>query len=224
MKKITIFMCVILMALALNAQEKIMFTHLKNGEVLSTPISQIDSVTFGTGGDNEPGVWINGIYWAKCNVNKPGFFTAKPEDFGMFYQWGSKVGWSSTDPLEASDGIHSWRNLSETGNVWKAEKDPCPTGWRVPTKEEFESLVSSGSVWKKKNDIDGRFFGNEKLFLPAAGYRHTSDGVLGNVGYGNYWSSIPDTNDAYYLNFYEHNCYISDNYKTYGNSVRCVKK
>jgi len=214
----------------LQAQEKKMFTHLKNGERLATPISQIDSVTFGTGEGIELGVWINGLYWAKCNVDSPGFFTEKPEEFGMFYQWGSNVGWSSTDPLKATDGIHTWRDLSETGNVWKAAKDPCPTGWRVPTNVELESLVKSGSVWKKKNDIDGRFFANEKFFLPAANCRvHSGSLWQEPYTYGNYWTSTQSEDfslSAYALEFSQidfidvHNKHD----KVFGFSVRCVKE
>ena len=44
------------------------------------------------------GVLINGVRWATSNVDMPGTFAANPEDAGLFYQWGSNVGWSSTDP------------------------------------------------------------------------------------------------------------------------------
>jgi len=230
MKKITIFMCVILMALALNAQEKIMFTHLKNGEVLSTPISQIDSVTFGTGGDTEPGVWINGIYWAKCNVNTPGFFTAKPEDFGMFYQWNRKVGWTSTDPLDGSNGEKTWNSSPyEPDEFWAKAKDPCPTSWRLPNENEIKSLENVGSNGFL-NGVPGKYFGtdSQKAFFPSAGFRW-SDGELASPdSRGEYWSSTSEADyyAAVSMFFYANGGKPGYRWanKLSGYPVRCVKE
>jgi hypothetical protein len=147
-------------------------------------------------------VMINGLCWATCNVDMPGTFAAKPEDAGMFYQWGSNVGWSSTDPLTASDGINVWRDLSESGNDWLLEKNPCPAGWRVPSVEEFQSLCSASNYWGNLNGIDGRFFGNNepRIFLPVVGQRG-SGGGLANVAWGCYWSSTRPALNAHIFNF-----------------------
>ena len=60
---------------------------------------------FSAGGcEIAPGVGINGVVWATRNVGLPGIFVKNPEDAGMLYQWNSKVGWSSTDPLVSTDG------------------------------------------------------------------------------------------------------------------------
>jgi len=135
-------------------------------------------------------VMINGVCWATRNVDMPGTFASNPEDAGMFYQWGSNVGWSSTNPLWASDGINIWRDLSESGNVWLPEKNPCPVGWRVPTMQEFQSLCSSSNYWGNLNGVFGRFFGNEEplIFLPAAGRRDGSSAPNGVGSVGSYWS------------------------------------
>ena len=197
-----------------------------NNLIREIPISEIDSIIFSTQSDEEIGVVINGITWATRNVDSPGTFTANPEDAGMFYQWGSNVGWSSTNPLEASDGIHTWRNLSETGNVWKAEKDPCPPGWRVPTKAELESLISSGSEWKQKNGVIGRWFDNGRVFFPAAGYRYYSYGSLYDVGSGgNDWSSTPSSSSyACSTSFGSGDAYTFNYSRSNGFSVRCVSE
>jgi len=140
-------------------------------------------------------VMINGICWATRNVDMPGTFVANPEDYGMLYQWGSNIGWSSTDPLTASDGINVWRTLWETGDVWLQEKNPCPTGWRVPTHQEFQNLITSSKYWGNLNGINGRFFGNEEpyLFLPAAANRASPVGGLSGVGTNClYWSNTSD--------------------------------
>ena len=169
-------------------------------------------------------VMINGVCWATSNVDMPGTFAEKPEDAGMFYQWGSNVGWSSTDPLTASDGINTWRDLSET--VWLPEKNPCPAGWRVPTDIELGSLTNTTYVtsgWTTENGIDGYCFtdiatGNS-IFLPAAGHRWGSNGTLGADG--NYWSS----NYPYFLYFSSSMMVLgSSTSKKDGNCIRCVSE
>jgi uncharacterized protein (TIGR02145 family) len=169
---------------------------------------------------------INDVCWATRNVDMPGVFVANPEDFGMFYQWGSDVGWSSTDPLTATDGMNTWRDLSESGNIWLPENNPCPEGWRAPTREEFESLVSANNYWGNLNGIDGRFFGNEepRLFLPAAGHRNDSDGEFFGVGIaGYYWSSSIYGHYAYSLLIASTIVDPSNyTYRARGFNVRCV--
>ena len=176
----------------------------------------------------DPGVMINGIKWATRNVDKPGTFAAKPEDPGMFYQWNSKVGWKYSEPLTPSDGTSTW-NSSWNGNnatAWEKSNDPCPKGWRMPSQGELNALVSSGSVWKSVNSMNGRQFGSgsNTIFLPAAGYRGGSDGTLGDAGSGGgYWSSTAnDAHYSYYLRFGSGSAYTSYNDRYFGLSCRCV--
>ena len=96
----------------------------------------------------DEGVVINGVRWATRNVDAPGRFAANPEDTGMFYRWGRRVGWSSTDPIINSNGGRNWSNPFDEHwyRTWEKENDPCPTGWRVPTVAELHSLNSAGSI------------------------------------------------------------------------------
>jgi hypothetical protein len=107
-------------------------------------------------------VVINGVKWATRNVDMPGTFAAKPEDSGMFYQWGRPIGWSSTDPLISSNGEPIWNNLpyeDGTSYTWDKENDPCPLGWRVPTISELNSLIETASEWTTINGVSGWIFG-----------------------------------------------------------------
>jgi len=175
-------------------------------------------------------VVINGIHWSTRNVNMPGKFAAKPEDVGMLYQWNRKIGWSCTDPIVNSNGGTEWDSSEASGNNWSLENSPCPSGWRVPTTEELESLASVTSSWGNLNGVSGRFFGNGEnvLFLPAAGYRYFAYGYLYDVGScGTYWSSNMDqySYGAFYLIFRSSAVYsgiVSS--KPTGQSVRCVAK
>ena len=82
---------------------------------------------------------IGGVVWAKANVGEPGFFVSSPDDPGMLYQYNSKTAW-------AADGDHAGMILGTAYPVstsWSAENDPCPEGWRVPTKNELDALVGT---------------------------------------------------------------------------------
>jgi len=63
------------------------------------------------------------------------------------------------------------------------------------------------------------------LKIPFAGNRHWSSGAMTiQAGYGIYWSSSPDSVDAYYLYFNSSNINPSNsNFRAFGFSLRCFK-
>ena len=172
------------------------------------------------------GVNINGTIWATRNVDYPGTFAENPEDAGMFYQWNRKIGWSSTYPIINSNGGTTWDSTKPTGSTWEKENDPCPTGWRVPTDAELQSLIDAGSKWATLNGVKGSYFGSgdNTLFLPAAGERYYYGGSLFNWNLdGYYWSSTLVSNggvDCLLINYINYGVAIYDSYN--GFSVRCV--
>ena len=208
----------------LRGELKVMVTHLKNGNVVETSVSNIDSIAFDRYIPDE-GVVINGIRWATCNVDMPGAFAAKPEDAGMFYQWNRPIGWSNTDPMKNSDGGTTWDSSYPAGTTWEKVNDPCPTGWRVPTSDEYQSLLNSNCQWTTLNGVYGRLFGtgNNTIFLPAAGFRYDTTGALGDPSFGHYWSSTTtQVNFADYLNFSYLSSLLAQWRRSSGLSVRCV--
>ena len=205
-----------------------MIVH-SNGNVLyTTNLSESDSITFPkfNVSNSASGVEINGVVWASFNVNTPGTFASKPEDAGMFYQWNRPVGWSSTDPLINSEGGSAWNSTSASGTSWTTDNDPCPAGWRLPTRNEFTGLLNSGSIWGVLNGINGRFFGNgeERIFFPVVGYRSDDNGALNYVdSRGYYWSSTASGSEfAFYLYFNSSQTSMSDYFRNNGFPVRCV--
>jgi len=100
----------------------------------------------------------------------------------------------------------------------------CPTGWRVPKKSEFESLISAGGTWTTQGNKGGFKFGDAKnnIFLPAAGlYADGALTLVGSIGY--YLSSTTYSYDVYYLKFdkiYGAGMWLGDSKY----SVRCVKE
>ena len=127
-------------------------------------------------------VKIDGIRWATRNVGAPGTFVQNPEDAGMLYQWNRRVGWSSTNPMVNSDGGTVWDDSTPTGTAWYPENDPCPDGWRVPTRWELQSLFDAGSVPITYNGVSGFLFGTapNQVFLPNTGSRRHIDGSIDN--------------------------------------------
>ena len=168
------------------------------------------------------GVEVDGTRWATRNLVAPGIFADNPTDAGMFFQWNREKGWAST-----GDDITGWDASPPTGTEWAAENDPCPPGWRVPTIEQFQSLLDAGSRWATHNDVTGRMFGTtpNQVFLPAAGWRYGADGALGGAGSGNYWSSTQNVGvNARSLLFNNSIARESSPARINGFSIRCVRK
>ena len=175
-------------------------------------------------GSSACGVLINGVYWAKSNVDEPGTFATTPESCGMLYQWNRKKGWSATGE------VSGWDNSNPSGESWDVANDPCPIGWRVPNLEEIKVLLDEAKVnstWTSQNGIYGRkitdnMTGNT-IFLPCVPCRVC--GELVREEFGNYWSSSQflGTHDyAQALRFSNTQIWIQYLFRNQAYSVRCV--
>ena len=171
----------------------------------------------------DPGVVINGVKWATRNVDDIGKFASSPESSGKFYQWNRKKAWTTI-----GESVSGWDYSSTpTGTSWTRTNDPCPAGWRVPTKSELQKLIDAGSTWTTRNGIKGCLFGTapNQIFLPAVGYRGGQGGTLRDVTTGHYWSKTHDVYNeevAYLLLFWSHSVSVSDYLRVLGYCVRCV--
>ena len=173
----------------------------------------------------EVGVTINGVTWATRNVDAPGKFANNPQDAGMFYQWNRKKGWPVTGT------VTGWPTTPASGTTWATANDPCPTGWRVPTKAELEALVAAGTAFGTYDGVNGVYAGSapDRIFLPLSGSRFSLDGRIIYIGdAGAYWSSIQfDGSTAGALESFLSGNFVAvfdDTNKLYGFSIRCVKK
>ena len=173
---------------------------------------------------HDEGVVIRGVRWATRNVDMPGTFAQNPEDFGMFFQWNRKKGWNVVGEVEG------WDSSIPTGTAWYAENDPCPPGWRVPTLDELQSLRIAGSRWATKNNVNGRFFGDEEnfIFLPAVGWRYGGNDSIHVSGYsGGYWSNSNQhsgSGRARFMAFFSFDTLMPDTPRNNGRNIRCVAK
>ena len=172
----------------------------------------------------DEGVVINGIRWATRNVDMPGRFTENPEDFGMLFQWNRRQAWSS-----ANESIQNWNYSIPTGTMWYAQNDPCPRGWRVPTREELESLAKAHIGWTTKNGVNGGLFGtaDSHIFLSAVGSRN-ADGTrnTASINYWGFYSSATQYDErlSWRLQFsHNRNAWVHRNSSRVGGfPVRCV--
>ena len=136
-------------------------------------------------------ITLDRTVWATRNVGMPGTFVDNPQDPGRLYQWNRRTAWPITGD------VTGWDNrITRITETW-AVNDPCPEGWRVPTRAEFEALSRHISEWVynwNNTGINGRLFGTapNQIFLPAVVTRDRS----GRLNYtrnqppgGVYWSS-----------------------------------
>ncbi|MCQ2104139.1 MAG: fibrobacter succinogenes major paralogous domain-containing protein, partial [Fibrobacter sp.] len=111
----------------------------------------------------------------------------------------------------------------------------CPSGWHLPTYDEWQTLfasvggedkagvaLKSGSGWYSNgNGTDAYGFSA----LPA-GSRYYG-GYFSNVGdYAHFWSASTDSNDYAYFMYFIYNggdAYVVNYYKYYAFSVRCLQ-
>jgi uncharacterized protein (TIGR02145 family) len=161
-------------------------------ELRSTPVSTVTSAT--------------GRVWMDRNLGASRVATSMTdtEAYGDLYQWGrladghekrdsgTTTTLSSTDVpghdkfiLSTSDP-NDWRNPPNY-NLWQGVNginNPCPTGFRVPTADEWKEEIDS---WSSK-DAAGAFASPLKMVL--AGHRNFYYGILDGLGeWGLYWSS-----------------------------------
>lgn len=118
---------------------------------------------------------------------------------------------------------------------WSSAKKACPSGWHLPSNEEWNKLwyvlgsekvagkkLKAKNGWSKKGNGDGLF---DFSVLPA-GYRN-AEGYFGYIGgFSFLWSSSEyDERNAYALRFGYSNTFVLQHHngKNYGFSVRCVE-
>jgi hypothetical protein len=82
------------------------------------------------------GVCLVGLMWAKYNVDEPGQFAAHPDSMGRLYEFNNPIPYPWGSP-------GSWTLPSVTYTAgWLPENDPCPEGWRIPSRDETQTLCS----------------------------------------------------------------------------------
>ena len=153
----------------------------------------------------------SGIKWASFNLG-----ASKPEEYGNKYAWGEVVpkdeyytwqnykwGDGSQDELTKYNPYYNcgyngyWDSLTTLEPEDDAAFVNLGGKWRMPTKTDFEELLSNCSSYKDtKNNVSGLVFeasNGNSIFLPASSGSFTS-----------YWTSSLYESSPYYA----HTMYI----------------
>jgi hypothetical protein len=160
--------------------------------------------------------------------------------FGDLYQWGRptdghQLRSSNTTETKSISSEPSNNNFIINGSSWTSSNDnlwqgvkginnPCPSGFRLPTEDEWELERKS---WVS-NNAAGAF--SSPLKLPNAGMRYWRGNFFSDGSQGFYWSStvfsrdgIP-TSSIIYFDKSNVDLRLKDwGYRIYGESVRCIK-
>ena len=183
----------------------------------------------------------SGLKWAKCNIG------AETEtDYGDFFMWGSVTPNTPDECTWAKAPFNGGASDYDSGYFNSVKDTVCPNNvlakeydaatqimggdWRMPTDTEIQELLdNTTNEWTQVNGVNGRKFTSKingnTIFIPAAGL--CGDGSVNGVGSDGYvWSSSLNTSYPYYawyLYFGSGDCYMSNDGRYYGQSVRGVR-
>ncbi|MEY3369044.1 MAG: hypothetical protein RI973_2199, partial [Bacteroidota bacterium] len=210
------------------------------------------SVIVGCGAYVAPNQWKEFMCHNLAAANTAaGPFTPSWEIIGGYWQWGRKgpdaSQWLNTNTPNFAHGptgpgagetneaaVSGWSTSGAPNGAWsdaaKTANDPCPTGFRVPTKAQWEGVLANNTLsdigtwsYNATNYSSGKSIG-PNLFLPAAGFRVNSNGTLSSRGTeGWYWSTTENGSDgAWDLYFSSGNASMFIDDRSYGLPLRCI--
>jgi hypothetical protein len=142
-------------------------------------------------------VRIDGVKWAKYNVNTAGTFVSKVEEAGQYYQFNFNTAWGAdgTPNPAGATWVTSWKEGPAVINR-NFDQGPCPENYTVPTEANWRSLMKSTTMTDATvGEVAGKKFATsdgKELFLPYAGTVGSQYGAAAAVSVGTvgtYWSN-----------------------------------
>lgn len=142
----------------------------------------------------------------------------------------STLEYAISHPTQFIGSPANWLSEADNG-LWgpvKTKYDPCPPGWKVPSRPLWSSTPAVSATF----DADNKGLRMDGQWYPAAGYRNKTSFSLHDVGLdGHYWYASSHNDDTAHALLFMHtsndttvidlNSYTDS--KAQANSVRCVK-
>jgi uncharacterized protein (TIGR02145 family) len=159
--------------------------------------------------------------------------TIERKHHGDWYRFGAST--ASMKNTEAHDTNNAWDNdYYQTSGDWSTDNNPCSSGYRLPTREEWEKVLNTANNSQTNvgtfNSAVTNFSAGKKvgdlLVLPAAGFRWGSNGLIverGVIGYYRTPQTAGDTG-AYSAIVRELAPTVYAGSRNNGYSVRCVSE
>jgi uncharacterized protein (TIGR02145 family) len=139
-------------------------------------------------------------------------------------EWGSNIkydGWCFYDNKISNKSIYG------VLYQWEAARNACPEGWHLPSKREFETLLSYYDNASRSYD-ELLFGGSSGFSILSGGWRFAFEGDFGTVddGFASFWSASALDNEQAWcmiMNNGDNTASIDSNNRSLGTYVRCVK-
>ena len=182
----------------------------------------------------------DGNCWLDRNLGATEVATSSDDSaaYGWYYQWGRltdghQIGTSGTTATLSSTDVpghanfitngsdpYDWRD-PQNDNLWQGVNginNPCPTGFRLPTKTEWETLYSDAGI------TDSATAYSSSLKFTVGGWRKKTDGSLAGVGSAaDYWTSTVSGTLSAAPDITSSSVAIYNNDRAYGLFVRCIR-
>ncbi|MBF0651689.1 hypothetical protein IR083_22995 [Dysgonomonas sp. GY75] len=172
------------------------------------------------------------LYIGDCTSYET-FRPATPEEQQLLFDALAKEGkrWNA-DTLQLEDikdCSKLWKDSIQLSDYYTHEEalKACPVGYRLPTKEEFEELITNTEYSFDKETEEGVFTFKDgfELRLQATGSMNDNREKSLNRGtHGYYWSNTQNGTGAYYIGLGSSGASTGSATLTFGFSVRCIKK
>ncbi|MBR5716410.1 MAG: hypothetical protein IKX59_07455 [Bacteroidales bacterium] len=170
----------------------------------------------------------SGTKWASWNVG-----SSAPWEYGDYFAWGETeskedYSWSTYKYCDDSYSTCQHIGVEIAGTKYDVAHVRWGGSWRMPSLEDVKELISCCSrMWIKQNGVFGTLVigpNGASIFLPAAGHRW-QDNLINEGLIGCYWISTLypyHEYEVYNLSFNSGYWYWTNNYRSYGFSVRPI--